>query len=126
MEPEPAKNRLRRRKKSLAQDAKSKWQVGEPALTSGLPDSSGHIFPLHNSVCQHQTSVLAGVMFRSGSRGKPLLLINLFSLILLALFLVLIWIFGLFEQCVYFQGVFQLSIKMTCQASLLCQVLNTL
>lgn len=126
MQPEPAKNLLRRRKKSLAQDAKSKWQVGELGLTSDLPDSSGHIFPLHNSVYQHQTSALAGVMIRSGSRGKPSFLINLFSLNLLALFFVLIWNHGLFEQCVYFQGIFQLSIKMTCQASLLCQVLDTL
>lgn len=80
----------------------------------------------HSTVCQHQTSALARTMIRSRGRCKPLSLINLFPLILSVMFSVLSWTLGLFEQCVYFQGVFQLSIKMTCQASLLCQLLDTL
>lgn len=41
-------------------------------------------------------------MNRSGSRGKPLFLINLFSRILLAFFFVLIWVFGLFWKVCLF------------------------
>lgn len=77
--------------------------MGEVGLISGLLGSSGHIFPLPHSAYQRQTCVLAEVqvMIR---RGGQSFLLNLFSLIPLALFSALMWIVWPFQQWVYFQS----------------------
>lgn len=95
---------MNRGEKLFPHNTKSNWQLGELGLISGLPCFSAAMFP-RSSACQHQTSVLAGVQViirREGRDGHhPSLTCFTHSLSCLS---ILIRIFGLAKQCVYFQS----------------------